>query len=183
MKRSVIEELHDSLHYHCVLRLSAESESVMNRWDSSEFAYFKEGFKILPIPGDTKTHENVKNAQIQWNKKEKNILKALNMDKINFLKEFNKARDSHLAGTREWETFIFCSAPIVYGCVRNMSWVNLFAWILPLADKENHDKHKEIGLMVASLFYIEMLYKYGKNTENSEALANIEAKWQILNLS
>jgi len=125
----------------------------------------------------------VEKAILQWKKIERSILSNLRIDKEQFLKDFEKAREGFLNGNEEWENFVSSVGSIVRGAIRNMDWVNLFSWVLPNADPENSAKHREAGKMITSIFYIELLSKHGKNPDRmiNDPLSKIEARWRIVN--
>ena len=65
--------------------------------------------------------------------------------------------------------------------VKNMDWVNLFSWILPLADKEGRESHIAIGRIVTAIFYTELLAHFDGSPFSAQALERIEARWQVVN--
>lgn len=155
----------------------AQDEETVNRWQEDELSHLKERFLVRSIPSEL--NELVKSALVEWQQIEKNVCSNMGMSREEFLNEFKKAREDFLNKGEEWQKIINSMQYIVYGAVRNMDWVNLFSWVLPIADKEHSEEYRKIGRMVTAIFYIEMLSKHGYDYENSY-LKRIEARWRLL---
>jgi hypothetical protein len=46
--------------------------------------------------------------------------------------------------------------------VPNIGWIHIFAWILPLADKQNAEKFASIGAVMATIICCEAMVKWPK---------------------
>lgn len=175
---SPIDKLEHELWNACIIQMPAKDHETIDRWQSDEIAHLKECFFVQPIP--LGLDELVKNALTQWQQIETKVSLNLGMNREQFLKEFEKTREDFLNKGTEWEKAVESMQFELYGVVRNMDWVNLFSWVLPGADKEYYENHREIGRMVTAIFYIELLSKYGFDDENIY-LRNIEARWRLIN--
>ncbi|RMG02685.1 MAG: hypothetical protein D6726_07075 [Nitrospirae bacterium] len=177
MRRSPIDSLIEEVWDCCITRLLPKDREMRNRWEEDELTFLREGFRLAPLPEKLKplTIE----ALAQWKEREEKVLERLKMDREVFLREFNLIRDSYLNKENNWQTPLLSMAHIVYGAVRNMDWVTLFTWILPITDSENAAKYLEAGKMITALFYLEILYKYLANPQGCHALDKIETRWQM----
>lgn len=101
----------------------------------------------------------------------------LKMTRDQILKEFEKARESYVNKGAEWQMKIMGIQVVLNGAVRNMDWVNLFTWILPVADKEHADEYRTLGRMITAIYYIEIMSKQGYDYEYRD-LKRIEAGWR-----
>lgn len=174
-----IDRLEQEIWNFCVTRIAPENIRTEYRWRSDETAYLMEGFCVGKMPENLRPLLN--KALLQWNEISVKMLSDLSISKNAFLESFYSARTSYLNGGREWENFIFASGSAVRGVVKNMDWVNLFSWILPVADSGNSELHIANGRMVASVFYSELLLKYGRNPDlaSNNPLGKIETRWWI----
>lgn len=177
-KSSYIEELENELWQDCVFQRAPDSEETAERWQRDEYSHLTERFIVRPISSN---HLNlIKDALNEWKEREDKVLKSLNMSKEDFLNLFEKIRKSFLNEQNNFQKEIFSLGTVAYGSVQNMDWVNLFSWILPMADKENSEKYVETGRMVTALFYLELLYKHENDYDNYN-LKRIEARWRLVN--
>jgi hypothetical protein len=185
--RSPIDQLEERLWDCCVIQLAAQNQETIERWQTDEIAHIKERFAVQEMPNTLKPL--VKAVIEQWKEIERKVCSRLNMNQEQFLSKFEDLRRNFLKGNNEWREDVLLMEPVVYGAVRNMDWVNLFAWILPNADKEHYDEYRAIGRMVTALFYVEILSKYiqhenlPKNEnvyyDDESALKRIEARWRL----
>ena len=177
---SPINRLERELWNCCVRQVAAEGMETAERWENNPLDYMKEGFSIEPMPISMKPL--VEEAITRWTEIEGKVLSRLQMSREQFLEEFEKARNSYLSGTDEWNSFAIMYGSVLYGVVLNMDIVNLFAWILPNADLSRREEHRSVGQMVTAIFYTELLYKAdGEIDPNNRSLRKIEARWIIVN--
>lgn len=176
-----IDILEQEIWNLCIIRTAPKDLETENRWATNETAYLREGFIIKQIPEHI--HQLVIKAVLYWEDLEKNLLDRLLISRADYLRNFSEARTCYLNGSQEWEDFIFSTESAVRGVVRNMDWVNLFSWILPIADLENSEHHRLNGQMVATVFYSELLSKYGHNPNlvSNNPLGKIETRWRMAN--
>lgn len=185
--RSPIDQLEERLWGYCVIQLAAQNQETIKRWQTDEIAHIKERFAVQEMPNTLKPL--VKAAIEQWKEIERKVCSRLNMNREQFLSKFENLRRNFLEGNNEWREDILLMKPVVYGAVRNMDWVNLFAWVLPNADKEHYDEYQVIGRTVTAVFYVEILSKYIQHVnlpkyENvyddyESGLKRIEARWRL----
>lgn len=175
---SPIDRLEQELWFSCVIQRHPKDQETINRWQTDEISHLKERFYVQPMPSSL--NGLVQSALVQWQQIETKVCSNLGMTREQFLKEFEEAREDFLNNGIKWDKAIYSMQNAVYGAVRNMDWVNLFAWVLPLADTEFLVKHREIGRMVTAIFYIELLSKCGFDDDNLY-LRNIEARWRLVN--
>jgi|GEM_PF-1488188 len=175
-RRSAIETLQEELWGACVMQRAAQDQEVANRWQTNELSHLKEGFRVQPMPDYLNSF--VQDALAEWQQIENKACHNLNRGQI--LSEFEKARDDFLNGGNDWRKIIAAMELSVNEAVLNIDWVNLFAWVLPNADKENAEEHKVTGRIVTAIFYIEQLIKHGSHPEHNN-LKRIEARWQLVN--
>jgi hypothetical protein len=180
MMNSPIDQLVQELWDECVIRRAAKDQEMAQRWQSDEISHLKEGFLVRAIPDELQSL--VLKAIAQWEEIEKKKFNKFDLNKERFLEEFEKARESFWIGNQEWRKFIVFIGSDVQGVFRNLDWVNLFSWILPKADPNHSVKHRTIGKMVTSIFYLELLSKYSKkpNGDINHPLNKIEARWCII---
>lgn len=178
MRQSPIDRLIEEVWDCCVIRLLPANSEMRERWENDEMTYLKEGFHLGPLPEELKPLAS--EALNQWDERQKKALNSLKMDRDVFLREFRLIRSSYLEGGKEWVAPLLSMAHLLYGAVRNMDWVNLFAWILPLTDMENARVYIEAGQMTVALFYLEILYKYLANPQGFNALDKIEVRWKLV---
>ena len=176
-----IEQLEEELWWKCVQEHAAKDQEMAERWQTDESAHLREGYTILPMPDSLQPL--VEKAIAQWRERKKKICSRLQMPPEQFVAEFTKARDQFLRDDDQWSVFVTRVGHVVYGAVRNMNWVNLFGWILPVADADNEDQHRETGRFIAALFYTELLLKYGnqQGNERDSVMRRIEVRWQLAN--
>ncbi len=165
--------------FSCILERAAKDQEELERWQSDEVAHIKGRFIVRHIPDDLKPL--VEEAVNQWHSIEKEIFPT-EIEKERFMKEFEEARSDLLSGGEGWKLFASKYGAVVYGKVRNMDWVNLFSWILPKAIPGESVRFKEIGRIVTSLFYTEIMFK-SKNSPNirgNKLFQKIEARWKLV---
>ncbi len=179
MKSSAIDQLAINLWGYCVSQRPAEDEDTMRRWQTDELSHLKERFLVRPLP--PKLRGLVEDALGEWKEKEGIVLEKLGMDIEGFLDTFEKLRKDFMSGGTQWQTDAISMYPAIRGAVKNLDWVNLFSWILPLADREKRESHKATGRMVTAIFYIELLARFNDYTTSSASLNRIEARWQLVN--
>jgi hypothetical protein len=175
---SAIEKLEQELWDACVIQRASQNQEMTQRWQTDEYSHLKERFLVQTMP--TELNHLVQNALLEWQSIENKVCLSSQIDREHFLIEFEKLRQDFLNGDREWLKVIKPLQAATNGAVRNMDWVNLFAWVLPNADKEHTEELRVTGRMVAAIFYIELLSKHGNNPENDN-LKKIEARWRLVN--
>lgn len=178
IKLNPIDVLEEEVLTNCLMQSSANEETI-KKWQTDEVAHLKERFIISPLPD--KLRPLVDSALSQWQKIEVKILSKLNTTKEEFLEKFKSARASFINGNNEWQIFIIDVGFAVRMAVKNLDWVNLFAWILPRADKENAQTYKETGLMMTAVFYSELLFKNLSIPQNKDNLRRVDARWILVN--
>jgi hypothetical protein len=181
---SAIDRLEQEIWAACVRQRLAQDPETLERWRSDQVSHIRERFIIDPMPPSLQPL--VDEANTQWEHIESSFLsrRAL-MDKERFLSEFEAARSSLLQGTKEWGSFALIMGQRAWGVVRNLHWVNLFAWVLPTADPGNRSKHAAIGIMAAAIFYTEAMERHrdGAGTTLGDPLVAIDARWKLANLA
>ena len=179
MKVSAIDSLIASLWGYCVSQRPAEDGLTIERWQRDELSHLKERFMVHPLPPELKS--SVNSAILEWEAREDRVFKRLGLNKDSFIHRFEKLREDFLKDGNMWQMEVMAIYPHIAGVVRNLDWVNLFAWILPIADRRNRAEHIARGRVVAALFYVEILARYGGLTASDRALKSVEARWQIVN--
>lgn len=181
--QSPIDRLEREIWAGCVRQRLAGDKETLDRWQSDEVAHITERFIVDPVPSSLRPL--VDEAIVEWVQIESAFLSLIEMDRGSFLKGFESARDAYLHRTRHWEPFASKVGAVARGVVRNMDWVNLFAWVLPQADREHGAHHAATAKMIAAVFYMEQLAKYGKHLDvvPEGLFARLEARWQLANLS
>lgn len=174
-----IGQLEEELWWHCVQEHAADNQRLAERWQTDDLAHLKERYTVLPMPDSLRPL--LEKALIEWREREKAIGTRLQVTPEQFVDEFKKAREQFLKGNDEWSLFVNRTGRIAYGAVRNMSWVNLFGWVLPAADPHNEEQHRKTGRFITALFYTELLFKYGNSQEQGNLMRRIEARWQLAN--
>lgn len=173
---SPIDQLEESLWSTCVIQRAATDKEALERWQTDELAHVRERFVVRPMPAEL--GGLVQRALAQWQEREQAMCSRLGMTREQFLNEFGKLRQDYSNGGRAWGIAVQSMSPSIQAAVRNMDWVNLFAWVLPQADPGRALEHRMVGRMVAAIFYVELLAKHG-NTDGQPALRKIEARWRL----
>ena len=176
--RSVIDKLEEEIWAACVRERTAEDQETTDRWQTDEYSHLRERFSVRPMPSEL--DKLASDALVQWQQIENKVCATLGMSREQLLNKFAKARESYLNKGTEWQMTIVEMQFALSGVVRNLDWVNLFSWILPVADKEHADKYRATGRMITAIFYIELLFKNGDDCNDRE-LKRIEARWRIVN--
>ena len=161
-----------------VRECAAQDGETLKRWQIDELSHLKERFLVQKLPSNLQYLAH--NALNQWQELESKICLKLGMDRTEILHVFEAAREEFLRNDKNWERKINPLQNKVWGAVRNINWVDLFSWILPNADIEHSEEYRQIGRLIAAIFYIEMLSKYGHDRDNSN-LKKIEARWLLVN--
>lgn len=171
---SPINKLEEEIWVACVRQRAAEDQETTDRWQTDECSHLRERFFVRPMPSEL--DKLARDALEQWRQIENKVFANLGMSREQFLNEFEKARESYLNKNTEWQMTIVKMQFALSGAVRNLEWVNLFSWILPVADKEHADEYKAAGRVITAIFYIELLAK-----QSQDDLRRIEARWLIVN--
>ncbi len=174
-----IERLEQELWSRCVKQRPPKDDEVFERWCKDELAHMRERFVIVRIPSDL--NSLVEEATARWDQIETKVLGRLSMDRQTFIEAFDKGYMQMVSGDTQWMTLLGL-AGATRGAVRNMDWVNLFAWVLPVADKPNRYVHLSRGRIVAAMFYIEVLARYGLSARDdaSSPVGKIDARWRFV---
>ena len=181
---SPIEKLEEEIWAECVTRVAPADDQVLERWKNDEAAHLKEGFVFHKMPISMKPL--AQQAVERWGQIEAQVLERLQADEDKFLKYFEEIRDSCLRGNDDWRPIVIRIGEIVYSAVRNMDWVNLFAWILPNVNPDEAATYKRLGRMVVAMFYIEFMMKHiddcGIVIPDPEITRKkLENRWQMVN--
>jgi hypothetical protein len=171
--RSPIDRLEEELSWHCVTQCLAKDTATAQRWMTDPFAHLTEGFIINPVP--IRLIPLIQEAQQQWQIREQQCLEGLGLTRESFLETFAEIRRQFLSGQGGWHGAVSALSASVYDVVRNMDWVNVFAWILPRADAQHADVHRETGCVVAAIFYTELLLRHA----DKNVMQRIEARWRL----
>ena len=179
---SAIDIMEKEVWACCVRQRAAKGDATIARWQKDEYAHLKERYIVEPMP-DT-MQPLVEKALAEWQKIENAFCAAVGMSPDEFLEAFEKARESFLMRFDKrdgvWQRFI-TNGNTLQGRVRNMDWVNLFAWVLPQADPANRERNIRVGKMVTACLYTEYMFKYALNVgASNEPLRLIEARWKLV---
>jgi hypothetical protein len=173
--KSAIDRLEEKVWASCITQRAAQDQQTIERWQRDHYAHLKERFIVSPIPATL--NQLVEAALEEWQQRENRLFSSLGMSREQFLDKFEKTRTSFLQGKNAWQGFVYQTGEAVYAVVKNMDWVNLFSWILPVANTEIADRLYITGRTVATIFYIETLWK--NLDARPENFKNIEACWKL----
>lgn len=165
----------------CVRQQAARGDAAITRWQTDEYAHIKEHFIVEPMAAELQPL--VEKALSEWQGIEDGFCAAIGMSSDEFLEAFAKARESFLMRFDKrdgvWQEFSK-HGNALHGRVRNMDWVNIFAWVLPQADPVNRERNVRIGKMVTACLYTEFMFKYAVAGANEEPVRLIEARWRLV---
>lgn len=179
---SAIDLMEKEVWACCVRQRAARDDATIARWQTDEYAHIKERFIVEPM--EYEYQPLVEKALAEWQGIEDGFCAAIGMSSDEFLEAFAKARESFLIRFDKrdgvWQEFISKHGKTLYGRVRNMDWVNIFAWVLPQADPANRERNARIGKMVTACLYTEFMFKYAVGGAKQEPVRLIEARWRLV---
>jgi len=174
-----IDRLWEEVYWCCVNPLYPKDETTAKLWKEDEFLRLKHGYYITPLPEKLKGH--ILDAISFWKRREIEVFEKMGMKRDEFLRKFRELREDYYQGGKRWKKNVVIFYSKVKGAVKNIQWVDLFSWILPIADSENVEVYRSIGMVMTALFYIEMLFK-SSYPSGEDYIKRIEARWKIVNM-
>lgn len=186
---SKIDHLESDLWYACVRQRAPRDENQADRWRQDELAHLRERFVVTTAPPEF--GHIITGALAEWDRIEAQIL-ALDpvrpidqpsATRADYLAAFAEARESFLEDRTVSPQHLDIGVA-VRGAVRNMDWVNLFAWVLPGAVPDDREALLDRARMVVATYYFEMIGKAVRfpNQMHDRLIKKLEAQWKLVTL-
>jgi hypothetical protein len=141
------------------------------RWESDFETFMRARMRnVRPLPDNLRPLVN--QAMDDWNERESRFLQDSRSEFLESteqpLKEY-----SHESVNRDFMLLMIGEDNAQTITVPNIGWVHTFAWILPLADKQNAAKYASIGAAMATIMCCEAMVKWPEVVLNYRLLRSI----------
>jgi len=182
-----IDQLEEELWYACVRQRAPRDEHQAEHWRQDELSHLRERFVVTLAPPEL--GPIITGAVAEWDRIEAKIL-ALDAvrptdqpsaTRADYLAAFAQARESFLADRTPSPQHMEIGVA-VRGAVRNMDWVNLFAWVLPSAVPDDRESSLDRARMVVATYYFEMIGKAARFPDgiDERTWSKLEARWRLV---
>ena len=163
-----ISSLWNLLQDEYVIKLAAPDEVTLERWQSDYLVYLREGFQIHEIQNEHRSI--VDSALVEWKSNEARLLSLFDGSHDKFSTWFASLREAmwrdQTIPVKSFSHDENDDAHILYGAtelsrmvVMNITWCPTFGAFLPLAIPEIRRPLAQVGMMMSSIFFLEMIAK------------------------
>jgi hypothetical protein len=173
-----------------VNRVMAPDEATVERWQSDSLAHLREGYRIREIQNEHR--KIVDSALIQWKDCESVVLGIFDGSHDDFAEWFSLLRATmwrdqyvplHSLGSEN--NLIYGATELSRRVVTNIGWCRAFGAFLPLSIPEIRPSLAQVGMMMSSIFYLEMIAKERDRNQmkkqvplDSERFERIDSIWR-----
>ena len=128
-------------------------------------------------------HPLVDQALEEWQARETRALERLGLSRSQLLEEFKSVRVAFSEGATLDKRRVRYLGDTLHSVVWNISWVSLFAWMLPRALPRRSDVI-DVGEVMLAIFYLETVYKHVLDDMSDDSLqssiSKLEARLRLL---
>jgi len=183
----VISKLCDDFYSLVRGRPTADSIEQEIEWNRNRILYWQEESKFICKLSD-KLRPVVFEAVSTWTNVENHYLNHIKKGKEDVFVATRQFHDLLLRKNSlvEIENLIpdylrnICGPDGLF--VKNVGWIHMFNWILPVADPATKTRYLEIGKMMVAAFYVNYIsgrdYHFPVNLMEDDHFFNIEAEYQ-----
>lgn len=159
-------------------------DATVERWTADGLAYALEGFEVKPY--DDRYDSLLQTALTQWKEREAVVMRSLDISGAVFDRWFPKIVQTFHRQSGEVR---YLGRPLGRALlnsselVRNMDWVRTFVCFVPRHVQQDRPLFLEVGLRMASIFYLEMMDKWIQRNEadlkqDLSGFTRIDAYWK-----
>lgn len=176
-----IDMLDNAVETSFLIKRAARSQEEVSNWQKYPYNYFSEHYAIKKL--DDRNLIALKESIEYWDRLQMSLFRLLEIDANKFIQTFLSIRNGFVNSPSEIIDQASYLGSRTYNHVRNISWVILFCNHLPQSVPDGmRNKVCEVGINMASIFYLELLNKLIEDGHLSGVepiyFSKLDALWQ-----
>ncbi len=186
-----IQKVCELLENEYIVRILAKDQATVDLWHSDTKAFLENGYHIREFNDE---HRSIVDFAVnQWENRETMVLKRFENSHNNFIEWFSllhqKVWQDKIVTLRSWKDkkdLIYYTTELSRQIVGNIGWCRDFGFFLPKLIHENNFLLVRSGLVMSSIFYLEMIAKLRDESQDKESIAlnveyfeKIDSYWRI----